>query len=462
MKSLACAFAFAVPFLTAALVATPAFADDDHATPPAPPGPVVAADPPAAPPAEHAEKDEHAGHDDHDGHGDHHGHKDHHGHGDHDGHGDHHGHGDHDGYGPHPRGSLDDRWADIHDWMHMDLGPLQIAPVVLMQVQAIPYVGGDSLLQTGDPAERGGFRMRRARFGFEGRVFHSVPFKITAEFNSDAKGTALLHDAYFGYDKFKPLQIFAGAHDVPFSRSAMTEAGGSALIERPFAVRAMAPFHQLGVSARGSFFSGALKYNAGVYNGLQRTDQFFGGYQENSAINGNRFDGLTYAARLGSDPIGNMGHSVQDLHKGDFALSLGASFFFSNGGTRNIMGIGGDALAHWKGLHLLAEFLTNHSDPRTVPTQPSGQIATVQSLGVVGELGYMIFKDRLGVSARVEWIDPNTSVKDEADSLIVGGGASYHLFHDLLKTQLDFTHRQELSGKALANDSLVLQLQLNL
>ena len=346
--------------------------------------------------------------------------------------------------------------------MHLDLGPLRIAPIVLMQVQAIPYVGGDSLLQTGDPAERGGFRMRRARFGFEGRVFRRVPFKISAEYNSDARGTALLHDAYFGYDKFQPLQVFVGAQELPFSRSAQMSSGGGALIERPFAVRAMAPFHQLGVNVRGRFFSGALEYSAGVYNGLQRTDQFFNGYVENSAVNGNRFDGLTYAARLGSTPLGDIGRTVQDLHKGDFRLSLGASFFYSNGGTRNIMGIGGDALAHWKGFHLLAEFLTNHSDPRTVPTQPSGQIASAQSLGAVGELGYMILKDRLGVSARVEWLDPNTSVKDEADSIIAGGGASYHLLHDLLKAQLDFTHRQELNGKALANDSLVLQLQLNL
>jgi hypothetical protein len=31
-----------------------------------------------------------------------------------------------------------------------------------------------------------------------------------------------------------------------------------------------------------------------------------------------------------------------------------------------------------------------------------------------------------------------------------------------LKAQLDFTHRQEIHGSSLKNDSLVFQLQLNL
>jgi hypothetical protein len=356
-----------------------------------------------------------------------------------------------------------DRWADVHDWMHLDLGPLHIAPVILMQVQAVPYVGSDALLQANDPAERGGFRMRRARFGFQGRVFRRAPFKITAEINSEPRAGSILRDAWFGYDKFEPVQVTVGAHNVPFSRSSMLDSGGNALIERPFSVRSMAPFYQLGMSAKGRFFSGALTYNVGVYNGLQRTDQFFVGFIEHAALAGNRFDGLTYAARLGSEPLGDIGNRAQDFRKSDkLKLGLGANIFYSNGGTRNIMGIGGDVLAHYKGFHLLAEFLTNHSDPRTVPTQPSGQIATVQSLAAIGELGYMILKERLGVTARVEWLNPNTSVKDEADSVIAVGGVSYHVLHDLLKAQLDYTHRQELSGKALKNDSLVLQLQLNL
>ena len=67
-----------------------------------------------------------------------------------------------------------------------------------------------------------------------------------------AKGTAQLHDAWFGYDRFQFLQVKVGLQDVPFSRYALTGAGDGALVERPFAVRAMAPFHQLGAVIEGA------------------------------------------------------------------------------------------------------------------------------------------------------------------------------------------------------------------
>jgi hypothetical protein len=525
MKSLVRASILAVPFVTAAFTVSPALGADDPKAP-APPAssapatPPPAATPPSTPPAapsaapaaavagdakpgepcackhheegkpcackhheegkpcackhheegkpcacKHHEGGEHQG----DGPPcacDHHGAHDGHGHGGHKGPGDHPHmgpHGDHDHH-PHanPRASDSGEWPDVRKHLELNLGPVQLAPVVLMQAQAIPYVGSDALLQSADPAERGGFRMRRARFGVGGRLFRRVSFRISGEYNSDSRGTALLRDAWFGYDKFEPLQVFAGAQALPFTRSGTLDWSGSAMVDRPFSIRAMAPGQQLGLSARGNLFKGALSYNVGVYNGLQRSDHFFAGYTENASINGNRFDGLTYVAHLGSSPFGEIGNSLQDLKKGPFRLSVGAGVFYSNGGTRNILGVSGDVLAHWKGLHLLAEFVTNKSSPRTVPTQPSGQIDTAQSLAVVGEVGYMILKERLGVNTRVEWMNPNTSVKDESDSIVAGGGVSYHLLHNLLKTQLEFTHRQELTGKALKNDSLVLQLQLNL
>jgi hypothetical protein len=361
-----------------------------------------------------------------------------------------------------PDAEDDTHGPPFKDWLRLHAGPLTIEPTVLMQVQAIPYAGPDSFLEAGDPAERGGFRFRRARFGFEGRVFHRVPFAISAEFNSDYKGTAVLHDGWFGYDRFKFLQVFVGAHDVPFSRSALVGSGDQALIERPFAVRALAPFHQLGAHIEGHLWDGALNYYAGVYNGLQRTDQFFTGYVENSAVLGNRFDGLTYAGRLTSEPLGSLGRTIEDLHHGKFKIGAGASAFYSDGGTRGIVGLGGDVLLHFRGLHVMGEFLANRTTPKESPTQPTTQTATVTSIAAVGEAGYVILKERLGITARFEWLDPNTSVKDESDSWIVTGGLSYHVLHDFLKAQIDFNHRQELHGKSLANDSLVIQAQLNL
>lgn len=354
------------------------------------------------------------------------------------------------------------RATDFRSLLHIEAGPLSVGPTALIQVQAMPYIGSDSYLQAGDAGERGGFRLRRARFGLEGRLYGAVPFMINAEFSSDDHGTARLHDAWFGYDKFKPVQVFVGARDVPFSRSALIDAGSGALIERPLAVRAMAPFHQLGISAEGRFFSGALNYAVGVYNGLQRTDLFFEGITENAAITGNRFDGLTYAGRLSTDPFGSLGPTMQDLNHDKFRLSIGGSIFYSRGGTRNILGAGGDVLLHYRGLHFLGEVLSSYVAPRTQPSQPTDFPALIQSVGVVGEVGYMILKRRLGVTARFEWLDPNIKTQDESDCWLLTGGLSYHLLRDLLKAQIDYTHRQEIHGQPLKNDSLVIQAQLNL
>ncbi len=359
-------------------------------------------------------------------------------------------------------GVADGGGPNFRDLIRVDIGPLTIAPTLLIQTQAIPYVGKEAFLPSGDPSERGGFRMRRARFGLEGKLYDRVPFKINAEFSSDAKGSARLHDAWFGYDKWKAFQFYAGARNLPFTRSSIADSGSGAMIDRSFAVRAMAPFNQLGMSAEGHFWKGALSYAVGVYNGLERSDRFFEGYGENSALLGNRFDGLTYAGRLESEPLGPLGPTVEDLQKGPLRIGMGASFFFSNGGTRDLLGAGGDVILHAHGFHLMGEFISNHSSPHTVPTQSTSQISTVQSLAVVGEAGYVIVKRRLGINTRFEWINPNTSIKDEADSWIVSGGLSYHVLHDFLKAQLDFTHRQEIHGSSLKNDSLIFQIQLNL
>jgi hypothetical protein len=358
--------------------------------------------------------------------------------------------------------NLADRGSGTRELLRFVRGPLAISPLVLIQVQAAPYVGADSYLPAGDPAERGGFRMRRARFGFDGRLFRRVPFRISAEFNTDARGTALLYDAWFGYDRFKPVQVFVGTHNIPFSRSGILGAGNMALIERPLAVRAMAPFYQLGAHLEGHFWKGALSYYAGVYNGLERTDQFFQGYTQNAAIFGNRFGGLTYAGRLESAPLGDVGSTIDDPNHSKFRIAAGASAFYSNAGTRNIWGAGGDILMHFRGLHILGEFLANRTTPVEVPTQPLSQPLNITSFGVVAEAGYVIIKQRFGVNARFEWIDANTGVQNEADTWLVTGGVSYRVYRDIMKAQLDYTHREEVHGKSLKNDSVLIGLQLNL
>ncbi|HZF52844.1 MAG TPA: porin [Polyangiaceae bacterium] len=347
--------------------------------------------------------------------------------------------------------------------MEIRLDPLVIAPVVLVQVQAVPYAGDDTFYQAGDMAEQPGFRLRRARIGFSGELYDVAPFEVSADLVTNDSSGASVNDAWIGY-RFRPwLEVYAGAHKVPFSRSALMSEGSSALIERSLAVRAMAPRQQMGVHVEGSFYNETLHYYAGVWNGFQRSDQFYEGYNSNATTTGNRFDDLAYSVRFAAEPLGELGAEIADFERSTrLKLGVGVGYFFSDGGTRDIHGGGADLLAHWRGFHFMSEILFSHVDPEDVPTQPTTQVARIKSLAGYGEVGYAVVKSRLAVTARAEWVNPNLDVSSEADALVITGGASYFVVEDLIKAQLEYTHREELGGSSLKNDLVGLQLQLKL
>ncbi|WP_437535295.1 porin [Sorangium sp. So ce726] len=342
------------------------------------------------------------------------------------------------------------------------LGPLEIAPIALLALQTAPYVGDDALSQAGDSAEQPGFRLRRVRAGLRGDVAGLVRFAISTELAGDDEGTARIHEAWAGVTAARALEVIAGARTVPFSRSAMTGAGDGALAERPLAVRAIAPFTQVGIQAEGHFQDRAFSCHAGVYNAFQRSDQFYAGPSESLAPLGNRFEGIAVAGRVATEPRGPLGRTLQDVARSPFRLGVGADGFFSDGGARTLYGASADVLVHAAGLHALGEVLWTGASPKAVPTQPIAQITSVSSLALVFEAGYMLIARKLGVSGRVEWIDPNLDIDDEGDNLVLTGGASYHAYDDLVKAQLEYTHREELGGLSLSNDVLLLQLQLSL
>ncbi|WP_437959629.1 porin [Sorangium sp. So ce119] len=346
--------------------------------------------------------------------------------------------------------------------MRLALGPLEVAPIALIALQAAPYVGDDALSQAGDSAEQPGFRLRRVRAGLYGDVAGLVRFAISTDLAGGDEGTARIHEAWGGVTAMPALEVYAGARTVPFSRSAMTGAGDGSLTERPLAVRAIAPFTQVGIQAEGHFQDRAFSYHAGVYNAFQRSDQFYTGHSESVAPLGNRFEGIAVAGRIATEPQGPLGRTIQDVAHSPFRMGAGADGFFSDGGARTLYGASADVLLHASGLHALGEVLWTGASPKSVPTQPIAQVTSVTSLALVLEAGYMIVARKLGVSGRVEWIDPNVDVEDEGDNLVLTGGVSYHAVDDLVKAQLDYTHREELGGLSLSNDALILQLQLSL
>jgi hypothetical protein len=227
-------------------------------------------------------------------------------------------------------------------------------------------------------------------------------------------------------------------------------------------VRAMAPGSQVGASIQGDIGEGALGYGVGVYNGLQRSNRFYEGFEENYAPFGNRFDGVAVAARVSTEPLGHLAPSAADEGQGDFRFGVGGNYLFSDGGARDIHSAGGDVHIQVAGFHLLAEGLWGLSLPEEVPTQPTTAIEKVTSFGVSAEAGYAILPRMLGLAARFEWIDPDIDSDDESDNWLVTGGAYFMFVDELFKLQAEYTHREERFGLSLANDAVTLSLQAQL
>lgn len=335
-------------------------------------------------------------------------------------------------------------------------------PIALVQVQATPYVGDNASFLNGDIAEHPGFRMRRSRLGV-GATWESIlKAEIQAELLTNAQVSLLLNQAWVGFTPKSYIGAYMGFLDVPFSRSSMSPVADTALIDRPLATRAFAPQQQLGMYLQGSVLDTKLQYTLGVYNGFQRFDQFYSGYRQPLAGFGNRFDNLSYAARLATSLL-TPGHEIPLPGDRKDRLNAGASYFYSDGGARDIHAVEGDILFQKSGFRALAEVMYSVTTPESVPTQPISQTENIESYAAVVEAGYT-FRRTLGAHVRFEWIDANTAVQDEADNWLLTAGLSFTppVVGKYLKAQVEYTHREEVFGVSLENDSLTFQTQFAL
>lgn len=354
----------------------------------------------------------------------------------------------------------DDTGVDVRGLMRWQAGPLWAAPVVLFMGFATPYVGEDAFFQSGDIAEQGGFRLRRGRFGFHTGYDDLAEIRLTTDVRSDEDAPVRIHDAYVGFMPWDFAQLRVGAQAVPFTRSQQIRSGRGATIERTLGNRAMAPGQQLGMTVKGDMFGGKLGYGLGLFNGFRRTNQFYQGFIQNASPLGNRFDGLAYIARVTSEPIGRLPGTAADEEKGkDLRFGVGANYMFNDGGARDVHSAGGDAHVMWRGLHVLAEALWARTIPETDPSVIGAVPLEVTTFAFSGEAGYMILPRRLGIAARFEWIEPNDKQDDESDNWLVTAAATVHLVDQLLKGQVEYTHRHEVNGVQLKNDAITFNLQ---
>jgi hypothetical protein len=351
------------------------------------------------------------------------------------------------------------RVADAGDLVTIDGGFAQLTFYGLLQSQIALYAGEDNLIEDGDPGERVGFRLRRARLGVSGWAWGVVDYSLSIDLSA-GKSVELL-DAWIGYRYFPTLGFTLGASKVPFSRFALYGSARGTLSERPLGVQALAPFRQVGLTLEGEL-GGLIRYALGAYNGFERQTNFHEGYVENAGLQGNRFNRLAFAGRLELQPLGALGEDMADLDGGGLRVGVGAGLYYSDGKTTKSAGWEVDLALKIAGLHFIAEYIADTAEPKSVPTTTATIPASVDRHAFVGELGYFIRAINVGLAVRAELLDDNRDADNNGDELVLAGGVQYYWHRHHLKAMLDYTHRIELEGADRDNQTLLLTLQFSL
>jgi hypothetical protein len=301
----------------------------------------------------------------------------------------------------------------------------------LLQLQLAPYVGNDSLLADGDVAQRAGFRLRRARIGFDAHFPADLRFLLVINPLSSDTETGTIAEATLSYSPRPWLRFRAGADKVPFTYGELQSSATLDTIELPLSIRKFVPDRRLGLIVDGALGGGALSYLVGVMNATE-------GYER-----GNQFTGVIYVARL----QGGLG-----------GIHAGVGGYLEDGPATTVVAASADVELAAGGAGLLAEALCDRTTPVDSPMTSPTVADKVTRCGAYAQVSYRFPWYGFQPVARLEWIDDNTDVDDAGDAWLLTAGFNARLAPHF-RFQADYFGRYERFGAARANDSVVLMLQ---
>lgn len=328
------------------------------------------------------------------------------------------------------------------------------------------YVGDDALLANGDRMQEPGFRLRRARTGLTGDLNKRFSYQLELDLYDQEHDGGPLYRAWLNFrplaEKNFTLDAKAGLQTVPYSMAMMMAGNKLAFLARPMGTDAMAPCNAVGLALTGSFNKYA-KLTLGVFNGLQRQSSFQQGYKAVGGSSGNRFEKMAYVARADVFPTGkSTGDAEPDLAKSkDFRLALGGAFLFNDGESIESTSYSGYLHAKIAGFHFFGEALFEHAEPQAKPSTTATIATEADRMALMGSLGYMILKDRLGIAARVELLDANDAYDDEQDELVIAAALTWYEIGHALKARLEYQHREERYGMSMDNDAYLAGVEFS-
>jgi hypothetical protein len=321
------------------------------------------------------------------------------------------------------------------------------------------WVGSDALISNGDKMDKYGFRLRRARFGVEGHIIQPITYKIEMDLFDQDKSGGPLYEAWVDWTPIQYIGAKLGFMEFPLLRGMDAGSLRMAHVDRAIGTYAMSPTNSLGLVLHSEPWKDHLTISAGIFNGLERSQSFFTGYNQVGITQGNKFERLSYFGRVDFEPLDPLGKGEADLgQERSFRLGLGGGVMYNDG--TSVGTLAWSAYLHMKawGFHLLGEVAMDYSKPREEAGQDQ-QAAATDRTAVNGSVGYVFLKNLLGVAARVEYLDSNTALDDESDQMVYAGTLTYYAIGHWVKAQIEYQHRQQLHGVAIDDDSVILGVQ---
>jgi hypothetical protein len=307
------------------------------------------------------------------------------------------------------------------------------------------------------PGGNGGFRMLSLRLG---TIYKPIDdLEVVASIEGAApqprpedptSGTRVvqLRDAYAEYKVCSGLLVRAGQFKAPFWAETLLPDG-----QLPFTTRS--------VISEGY----TAPEFAGQREGLTLDRQV--GVQLSSRRLGTKAVGFKYAVAVvngnGANQLLNENNTVAPVGRLELELfehlTLGANAYYNqrtDGGrpnrlTANQFGYGADINAHAMGFNVLVGYVGRSTT--------YSELAPDTSLGILGQVGYLHEGTGLGGGVRFALLDP--SAVDPSDNVTeLSVMLSWQLKSAPLRVLLQFTHRDEANGVAVANDDLDAMLQV--
>jgi hypothetical protein len=317
----------------------------------------------------------------------------------------------------------------------------------LLQVHLTPWVGPDALIENGDVATMAGFRIRRARIGFEAVLPFDTNIVIALNPLENDEDVGVLSEARLTWNASPFARISVGASKVPFSRGALLSSRDLTSIERPLIVTTITPTRRVGVTVEGDLMSGVIAYVASVMNAT-----------EGFAF-GNRFGGLFGGARIEVSPFGRFDARpfVRPVQTG---LSIGTSGFYENGPSITTKALEADLVASVAGFALTVEGLCDRRTPKDNPAVSPDIPDQIDRCGAYADLTYAfdVLELPLEADGRVEIFDDNTAIHDSGDLILFAAGLDAEIVPRNLRLQLGYLGKKQRFGPARNADAITLSL----